>query len=72
MIFGRVNASDRKIVSGCCARDLRERPLPEAERLRVRIVDAENPHAVPDPELDDAASARATAPASRADSKLIG
>ena len=52
MIFGRVNASARKIVVGVRAPDLAERPLPEAERLGVRIVDAEDRHAVRDPELD--------------------
>ena len=53
MIFGRVNASERKIVSGCCAPDVGERPLPERERLGVRVVHAEDPDAVIDPELDD-------------------
>src|SRR5205814_674353 len=29
-------------------------PLPESERLGMRVVDAEDLHAVPDPELEDA------------------
>ena len=33
--------------------DLPDQPFPEPERLRVRVVDAEDPHPVPDPELHD-------------------
>ena len=53
MTFGRVNASDRKIVSGCSRLISRERPLPEPERLGVRVVDPEDRDAVADPERDD-------------------
>ena len=35
--------------------DLGDHPFPEAERLGVRVVDAENPHALFDPEFEDAA-----------------
>ena len=72
MIFGRVNASARKIVVRVLAPDLGERPLPEAERLGVRVVDAEDRDAARDPELDTRASARARAPASRPISKSNG
>ena len=36
------------------ALDLGDQPLPEPERLRVRVVHPEDPHAVADPELDHA------------------
>ena len=54
MTFGRVNASARKSTSGSRRLDLPDEPLPEGERLRVRVVDAEDAHAVVDPEADDA------------------
>ena len=42
MTRGRVNASARKIVSGCSLRSVPQRPLPERQRLGVRVVDAED------------------------------
>ena len=50
---GRVNASARKSTSGSVRRTSREQPLPERHRLGVRVVDAEDPHAVRHPEPDD-------------------
>ena len=50
---GRVNASDRKSTSGCSSLTVADQPLPEGERLGVRVVDAEDAHAVLDPEADD-------------------
>ena len=47
----RLREEDRVRVS---LPDLRERPLPEPERFRVRIVDAEDLDAVRRPELDHA------------------
>ncbi len=35
------------------ALDLLDQPLPEIERLRVRVVHAEDPHPLPDPEEED-------------------
>ena len=49
IIAGRVNASARKTHVGVLAPHLGDQPLPERERLRVRVVDAEDPHAVLDP-----------------------
>ena len=40
------------------APDVGDDPLPEGERLRVRVVDAEDPHAVADPVLEDVAARR--------------
>ena len=51
--FGRVNASDRKIVSGWSRLISASAQCPEPERLGVRVVDAEDRHAVADPELED-------------------
>ena len=39
---------------GVGAADLLEQPLPERDRLGVRVVDAEDPHAVRHPVPDDA------------------
>ncbi len=36
-------------------RDVGDEPLPELDRLGVRVVDAEDPHAVVEPDLDDPA-----------------
>ena len=52
--FGRVNASARKITSGCSRLHAVDHPFPERERLGVRVVDAEDAHALADPELEDA------------------
>ena len=50
---GRVNASARKMTSGSVVVHGRDQPLPERERLGVRVVDAEHAHAALDPEADD-------------------
>ena len=42
------------MTSGWRALHLADRPLPERERLGVRVVDAENAHALVDPEVEDA------------------
>ncbi len=55
IIAGRVNASARKTTSGSSRAHLADQPLPERERLRVRVVDAEDPHAALDPVQDDVA-----------------
>ena len=49
----RVNASARKITSRSCCVDLLDQPLPERERLGVRVVDAEDLDAGVDPVDDD-------------------
>ncbi len=54
MTAGRVNASARKIASGYSALISRDQPLPEVERLGVRVVDAEDPDALLGPEQDHA------------------
>ena len=41
-------------MSGCSRLSSRDHPLPERVRLRVRVVDAEDRHAVTDPELEHA------------------
>ena len=45
IIAGRVNASERNTVSGMRLAHLGDQPLPERDRLRVRVVDAEDGHA---------------------------
>ena len=57
---------------GVLGLDLRDQPLPERERLRVRVVDAEDAHAVADPEAHDVEQRRPTAPASPRDSNSSG
>ena len=52
IIAGRVNASDRKITSGC-VECVCEEALPERERLRVRVIHAEQGHTVIDPLHDN-------------------
>ena len=54
IIAGRVNASARKSTSGSVVRISRDQPLPEDHRLGVRVVDAEDPHAVVHPVPQDA------------------
>ena len=70
--LGRVNASDRKITSGYFALDLGDQPLPERERLGVRVVDAEDAHALLDPEQEDALQLLPQRPASPRVSKSNG
>ena len=41
------------MTSGVLGLDLGDQPLPERERLGVRVVDPEDPHALLDPEADD-------------------
>ena len=53
--FGRVKASARKITSGWRGLHLADQPFPERKRLGVRIVDAEDLHALIDPEQHDVA-----------------
>ena len=53
MIAGRVNASARNSTSGSVGADVSEQPVPEPERLGVRVVDPEDPHPVIHPEPDD-------------------
>ena len=73
MSFGRVNASARKIVSGWSPPHLGDQPLPEAERLGVRVVDAEDADAVVDPEeARPSASSCHSARQSCSDSKSNG
>ena len=48
--FGRVKASARKIDVGMARADIGDQPFPERQRLGVRIVDAEDAHALLDPE----------------------
>ena len=57
---------------GMVALHLGEQPLPERERLRVRVVHAEDRDASLDPEQDHARGARATAPSWSFVSKSIG
>ena len=52
--MGRVKASARKMRFGAVPLDLGDQPLPEGERLGVRVVDPEDAHALVDPELHDA------------------
>ena len=52
--FGRVNASAKEDHARVHAFHLGDEPLPERERLRVRIVDAEDLDALGDPMQDDA------------------
>ncbi len=54
-MLGRVNASARKIASGCLRAHVGDHPLPEGQRLGVRIVDAEGLYAVLDPQQHDVA-----------------
>ena len=58
IIAGRVNASDEEDHARVDRAHLGDQPLPERQRLRVRVVDAEDPHAVRDPVEDDVAERR--------------
>ena len=64
MILGRVKASAKKEHLGVLALDLGDGPLPEGKRLGVRVVDAEDRHALLDPVEEDAPAAPPTLPAS--------
>ena len=55
MTCGRVKASARKMHVGRFGVQIVDAPLPEGERLGVRIVDAEDADAARDPELEDGA-----------------
>ena len=55
MIFGRENASARNSTFGIALLHLVDQPLPERERLGVRVVDAEDADALLHPEQDDVA-----------------
>ena len=62
IIAGRVNASERNTVSGCFFRTSADQPLPERDRLRVRVVDAEDRHPRVAPAEDDVADAPSRGP----------
>ena len=53
MTARRVNASARKTTSRSRGVDPLDQPLPEGERLGVRVVDAEDLHAAVDPQQHD-------------------
>ena len=53
IIAGRVKASARNSTSGSVDLHLGDQPLPEVQRLGVRVVDPEDPHAVGRPVAHD-------------------
>ena len=69
---GRVNASASMTHVRVLAADLGDQPLPEGERLGVRVVDAEDPHPVADPEAHHVPAAPPRDAARRRVSKSIG